>query len=170
MNPICFVRKVLNSTQMRMMSWGIGISCKENGFLVNSQFLYMFVHSFTWCHESWSPGHKRHRAEPAQGDAAASGVVAGQVGKAALLPIHAAPPGVQIPDDFNTSTPDFCMEQGAPHMLCQTPALSDPSNGTKWLHRVFFQNRARCKAVPALLPWLPWPCSPPPTNHPAISL
>lgn len=40
--------------------------CKASGFLVHSQFLYVFVHSFTWCHECWSPGHKEQGADPAQ--------------------------------------------------------------------------------------------------------
>lgn len=129
MNPICFARKVQNSAQMRMMSWGTGIPCKESGYLIHPQFLYVFVHSFAWCHESWSPGHKEHGAGPAQGGPAAPGVVAGQVGNTALLPIHGAPPGVQIPDDFNISTPGFAWSRDLPicsvtHLPCQTPAMA----------------------------------------------
>lgn len=170
MSPVCFVRKQRNSAQMRTMSCGIGILCKPSGFLVHSQFLEVPVDSFPWCHGSRPPGHREHGAEAAQGDPAASGAAAGQVGNAALLPIHTAPPGAMIPDDFNTSTPGFCKEQGPPNLLCQTLSLSDSSNGTKWLHGGCFQDRTHCKAVPALQPCLPWPCSPQLTNHPAISL
>lgn len=131
MSPLCFARKLRNSPQMRAMSWGIGNPCKASGFLVHSQFLYVLVHSFTWRHESWSPGHKEHRADcPAQGNPAASGVVAVQVDNAAvLLPIHEAPPRAQIPDDFNTCTPGFAWSKDLPtcsakHLPCQTGAMA----------------------------------------------